>query len=328
MLNKEDSKQRLLIVASVAIVILLLMNGYLLYNYFQQDTTIERQNLELEESDRLRIEMDKQYHQALSDLEEMRTGNEELNAIIDEQKAELKQQRDRIDQLLKGGGSLDRARAELKNLKAQVQEYTARIEKLKAENEDLRSRNERLAQRTENLSSDLDSARLFNQSLSSEKAQLEQDKLQLTADRTRLSNKVTLASVVKVDGVNTTGMKVRDSGKKVKKRYAKNVDLLQICFTATANEVTNPGVEQFHVRIINPIGETMALDENSAGILIDRATGEEVRYSSIREHDYDNSPAEICFDWAPANPTFTRGNYQVEVYNKDYFAGKGEFQLK
>jgi hypothetical protein len=123
-------------------------------------------------------------------------------------------------------------------------------------------------------------------------------------------------------------MKAKGNGKNVKKRYAKNVDLLRICFTTTENDVASPGVEQFYVRIINPIGETMAIDEESSGILIDQETGEEIRYSSIREYDYTNNREEVCFDWAPVNPTFTRGNYQLEVYNKKYLAGRGGFQLK
>lgn len=328
MLKKEDSKQRLLAVAAVAIIILLLMNAYLLYNYFSKEKTIDSQKTELVEADRLRIEMDKQYHQALSELEEMRTGNEELNAIIDQQKVELKESKNRIEKLLKNGRSLDRARAEIGNLKTQVAEYTARIENLKAENESLRGKNEQLSERTRTLSTDLDAQRNKNQELSSVKSQLEQEKMALTADKTRLADKVNLASVVKVENVSATGMKARESGKTVKKRYAKNVDLLRVCFTATANEVTNPGVEQFYVRIINPIGETMAIDESTSGTFIDQGTGEEVRYSSIREYDYDNARGEICFDWAPVNPTFTRGIYQVEVYNKAHLAGQGEFSLK
>ena len=121
---------------------------------------------------------------------------------------------------------------------------------------------------------------------------------------------------------------MRGSGKAVKKNYAKNVDQLRICFSTVENEVVAPGTEQFFVRIINPIGETMAIDEVSSGVLIDKATGEEVRYSSIREYDYNQDATEVCFTWAPEVPTFTRGNYQVEVYNKGHLAGLGEFQLK
>lgn len=326
--SKEQSKQRLLSIAAAVIVVLLLMNGYLLYKYLDKSNKVDQQAIELSESNKLRIEMDKQYHQALSDLEEMRTGNEELNSIIDQQKAELKEQKNRIDQLLKSGGKLDRARAEVRNLKTQIQEYTARIETLIAENEELRGQNEMLSEKTQSLTANLDDAQIRNQELSGVKENLEKEKQQLTADKTRLASKVNLASVIKVEGISTTGMKTKSNGKAVKKRYAKNVDHLKICFNATANEVTNPGVEQFYVRLINPIGETMAIDEESAGIFIAEGTGEEVRYSSVRELDYDNQSEQTCFDWAPVNPTFTRGKYQVEVYNKKYLAGQGEFQLK
>jgi len=328
MSTKEQSKQRLLGIAAAVIVLLLLVNGFLLYKYLEKSKSLDQQGIELSESNKLRIEMDKQYHQALSELEEMRTGNEELNAIIDQQKAELKEQKERISRLLKNGGSLDRARAELRNLKTQVQEYTAHIEQLKAENESLRGENELLSEKTKSLTSNLDDAQVRNQELTGQKENLEKEKQQLSADKSRLTSTVTFASVVKVDNVSTTGMKTKSSGKAVKKRYAKNVDLLRICFDATENEVTTPGTEQFYVRIINPIGETMAIDEESSGVFTEKSTGEEIRYSSIRELDYDNRSEKLCLDWAPANPTFTRGKYQVEVYNKQYLAGRGEFQLK
>lgn len=328
MSTKEQSKQRLLAVAAAVIVVLLLMNGYLLYKYLEKSKSLDQQGIELSESNKLRIEMDKQYHQALSELEEMRTGNEELNAIIDSQKAELKKQKDKINNLLKDGRNIDRARAEVRNLRTQIQEYTAHIENLKAENESLRGENALLTEKTQSLTSNLDQAQMRNQELSGEKDNLLKEKNQLTADKTRLAGKVNLASVVKVENVTATGMKTKGSGKATKKRYAKNIDHLRLCFTATANEVTNPGVEQFYVRIINPIGETMTIDEASSGILVTEDTSEEVVYSSIWEHDYDNQQENICIDWAPVNPIFTRGKYQVEIYNKRYLAGRGEFQLK
>lgn len=324
----NDSSKRLLAIAAVVVVVLLAIIAFLLYNKVTQDKVIDEQYTELAEADKLRIEMDKQYHQALSELEEMRTGNEELNAIIDQQKVELKGQRDRIDKLLKGGGSLDRARAEIRNLTAQVEEYIAQIDMLKAENEGLKDENYTLTERTRSLSVNLDSARAQNQGLSSQNQQLSSEKERLAAERARLSDKVTIASVVKVKDINVIGLKERSNGKTVKKKSAKNVDQLRICFQTTANEVTNPGVEQFFVRIINPIGETMAIDELSSGVLIDKATGDEVRYSSIREYDYNNDETEVCFNWDPEMASFQRGNYQVEIYNKGHLAGTGTFSLK
>lgn len=328
MANIDDSKHRLLAIAAIVIVVLLAINAFLLYNKYNQDSVIEEQKSDLVEADRLKIEMDKQYHEALSDLEEMRSTNEELNALIDQQKEELKQQRNRIEQLLKGGGNLDRARTEIQNLKSQVQEYLSRIEQLREENEGLKGENEALASRTEELSQTLQSERDKNEALSGENQSLASEKKQLAAEKNQLSERVTLASVIKINQVNVTGLKERSNGKTVKKRYAKNVDQLRVCFSTEANEVTHAGIEQFFIRIVNPIGETLAIDELGGGVLVNKSTGEEVRYTSIREYSYENEESEICFNWDPSMASFQKGTYRVEIYNKGYLAGAGDFELK
>lgn len=53
---------------------------------------IKGQNAELIESTKVKADLEKTYYQALSDLEEMRGNNSELNAMIETQKTELKKQ--------------------------------------------------------------------------------------------------------------------------------------------------------------------------------------------------------------------------------------------
>ena len=102
----------------------------------------------------------------------------------------------------------------------------------------------------------------------------------------------------------------------------------RLCMVVEANEVTNPGMEKFFVRIINPVGETMAIDDLGAGVLVDKSTGDEVRYTSAAEYDYQNTEMDHCFNWNPAVSNFQKGNYQVEIYNKGLLAGAGTFNLK
>jgi DNA repair ATPase RecN len=328
MANNNSSQQRLLAIAAVVVVALLAVNAFLLYNKYSQDKVIEEQKSDIEEADKLKIELEKQYHEALSELEEMRGTNEELNAIIDQQKVELRQQKERIEGLIRDGKELNRARAELKSMGTQVQQYLAEIQQLKQERESLIAEKTQLSERTAALSTDLDSARAQNTLLSGEKSSLQAERQQLTVEKTALTETVNLASVVKVQSVRVTPLKERDSGKTVKKSKAKNVDQLKICFQTTANEVTRPGVERFYVRILNPVGETMAIDELGSGKITNKKTGEEIRFTQVKEYDYNNDEAEICFNWDPNLGAFQRGKYKVEIYNKGHLAGTGEFDLK
>ncbi|MBI5915232.1 MAG: hypothetical protein HY842_07640 [Bacteroidetes bacterium] len=328
MATNNSSQQRLLIIAGIVIATLLVTNGFLLCNKYNQDNVLDSQTTKLAETDKLKIELEKQYHEALSELEELRGTSQELDAIIDQQKEELKLQKSKIDGLLRDGKELGRARAEMNNMRTQVQSYVAKIEELKAENEGLRGERDQLAERSQSLSANLDSAAVRNSLLEGEKSSLSAEKQQLTDEKNRLADKVNLASVIKIDKISVTPLKERSSGKTVKKKYAKNVDQLKICIHTTENKIARPGVENFYVRILNPVGETMAIDELGAGTFYSRESSEEIRYTYMKEYDYNQDATDICFNWDPNLGAFSKGKYKVEVYNKGHLAGTGGFDLK
>jgi len=142
-----------------------------------------------------------------------------------------------------------------------------------------------------------------------------------------LDKKVNIASVVNVGDVSATGWKIRRNGKTAKKKYAKNVDRLELCFNTSENLVTDPGDELFHIRIINPLGETLAVEEMGSGVMTDASDKEQIRFTQAQTIDYQNESTQICMNWEPSTG-FDKGLYSVEVYNKGYIAGRGEFRLK
>jgi chromosome segregation ATPase len=328
MSNNKQSQQRLLTIAVLVIMVLLLINAFLLFNKVSQGKVIEEQKTELTEAETLKTELEKQYHDAQAELEAMKGSNEELNAIIDQQKLELEQQRDKVNRLLRDGKELNRARAELRNFKSQVEEYLARISQLTAENESLRSERDDLSTQARSLSQNLDSAAAANRQLSDEKQALTAEKQALSEERSRLSDKVNLASVIKVNSLEITPLKERSSGKDVKKKYAKNVEKLKICFKTTDNLITKAGTEQFHVRVLTPRGETMSAENTGGGKIFNRDTGEEMLFSFSKEVEYDNRSAQVCHVWSPSLESFSQGKYTVEVYNKGHRAGTGQVVLK
>ncbi len=328
MATNNSSQQRLLIIAGIIIATLLVTNGVLLCNKYKQDTVVDTQTTKLAEADKLKIELEKQYQEALSELEEMRGNNEELNAIIDQQKEELKQQKNKIDGLLRDGKEIGRARAEMNNMRSQVAGYVAEIERMRVEIDNLKGERDQLSERTRNLSTNLDSANMRASLLEGEKSALSAEKRQLVEDKSKLTEKVNLASVIKIDKVEVTPLKERNSGKTVKKKYAKNVDQLKVCIHTTENKIAKPGVETFYVRILNPVGETMAIDELGAGTFFSKENGEELRYTYSKDYDYNQDAANICFNWDPNVGSFGKGKYTVEVYNKGHLAGTGKFDLK
>ncbi|MEQ8706281.1 MAG: hypothetical protein RIC19_20275 [Phaeodactylibacter sp.] len=325
--KQDDGQQRLKIAAIATIAVLAIVCIVLVMSLVSKNNANESLSYELNESEQLKAELEKQYYEALSEMEEMRGSNEELNALIEAQKAELKDAKGRIDVLLRDSRNLAEARKQINGLNAKVEQYLAEINQLRQENEELTERTAALSEENYALNSNLDSARVRNMELSSAKAALVSEKEAVEADRARLAKKVNIASVVKVSNVEAEGLKIRNNGKTTSRRSAKSVDQLQVCFNTVANQVAEVGVEAFMIRIINPLGETLAVESMGSGVFVNSANGEQIRYTTIKEVDYDRDEQRLCLVWAP-NEAFQEGNYEIEVYNKGYLAGTTSFQLK
>ncbi len=319
--NQNKPNQNFIAIAAVIGILLLGIIGYLAYQNMQKSRQLETTMSDLDETQKLKAELDTQYNQALTDLEAQKTNNQELNAVIDQQKGELEQQRNKISGLLKNKGSLDKARVEIGNLKSQASQYLAQIEKLKSENEALAGENANLSTEKERLAADLQSKSAENEELSSTKATL-------VSEKEKLSAKVNIASVIKMKSVSAIGQKVKGSGKVKDENSAKSVDQIKVCFTTVENEVAKAGAEKFYIRIINPLGETLAIEDMGSGMLTNKKTGEEVRFTKMEEIDYANNEAQSCIIWAPSNASFAKGDYQIEVYNKGFLAGTTKLKLK
>lgn len=299
---------------------MLIAVAWLTYNSISTTRILEQKIAELEEAESLQIELENQYNDALTELDRLKGENEDINNMIDQQKKELESQKSQISSLLREKRKLNAARAEINNLRTKVASYIAEIEQLKAEQEQLSEENMELKEATSTLNSDLQSKTIENESLYSARAKLVNEKEEL-------AQAVRLGSVVKVKDINVTGQKLRKSGKAAKRSSAKRINQLKVCFTTMTNELVAPGTEKFYIRIINPKGETIAIDDLGSGTLENNKTGEEVRFTQVAEYDYANDETQLCFVWEPGVP-FQSGSYDVEIYNKGYLAGSGSFELK
>merc|ERR1712137_961179 len=81
--KQDNSRQKLIAIAAVIIVALLGVNAFLIVNSMNKSKANKELTSQLDESEQLKAELEKQYYEALSELEEMRGSNEELNALIE-----------------------------------------------------------------------------------------------------------------------------------------------------------------------------------------------------------------------------------------------------
>ncbi len=323
----KNRRQRVLVIAGIIIFLLLGLNVFLLVGRAEQSRENKELTTQLDESEQLKAVLEKQYYEALSELEELRGNNEELNALIEKQQEDLRAQKGRIEVLLQDRRNLAEARQQIEEMKMRMDTYMAEVNQLRAQNKQLLATNDMLVEEKDSLSSQLENQRATNEELAASQAELVDETQRLEAERSNLRRKVNIASVVKVNDLEVTGQKIRNNGKRATKRFAKNIDELRICFQTEVNEVTEPGAESFAIRIVNPLGETLYVESLGSRVITDNETGEEVRVTQVAEVDYERSAEDICMIWTP-NQQLTEGIYGVEVYNKGYLAGSGLFELK
>lgn len=326
-MSSSNSKSNLVAIAVVAILGLLGLSGYLFYANQNLKQSAERLTQTINDKENAFDELNNTYFEAVTELDGMKGNNEELNALIEKQKDELKAKKNQIGRLLRSKNDFAKAKVEMAEMREQLSQYITEVNTLKAENEELLAQTVELGNRNKSLQTDLSSKISQNTDLETARVQLVSEKADLTSKNAVLDKKVNIASVIKISDVVTTGWKIRKNGKAAKKKYAKNIDRLELCFNTTDNLVTASGNEIFQIRIINPLGETLAVEEMGSGVMTDQSTKEQVRYTKAEAVDYQNEAGNVCLNWNPSTP-FDKGLYAVEIYNKGYLAGKGEFRLK
>lgn len=325
--NNNGGSKKLLTAAAAIIIALLGTNAYLLYNKTQQTQIIQQTTQNLDESEKAKAELEKTVAEANASLDQMRTQNADLNKLIDEQKAQLAAQKDKIGGLLANKNGLAQAKAEMSKLKSQISGYLAEISRLKEENTQLTTKNTQLTADKDNLTQEVSRERTQKEEIAAARAELAAQKEKVDSENKTLSKKVNAAAVIKADEIKVTTLEV-ENGKEDKAKKSKNVNRVKICFKALANNIADAGDEHFFVRIISPTGETLASKDSGGGKLTVLPKNEQILYTTENNVNYSNKDTDVCTNWDAKNITLAKGQYEVEVYNKGYLCGKGTFKIK
>ncbi len=318
-MSSNNSNQTLVAIGSAIIIALL---GAVIYLYMNNNTTgqkLEATNLKLEQTIQLRDSLDTQFNEAILELDEMKGTNVELNEIIEQQKADLTKQKNRIAGLISSKRKLNEAREEIAGLNSRVEQYIAQINQLQGEKETLITEKQ-------TLTTDLTTARASNEELMTAKATLVSEKENLEEVRAQLAEKVEIGSVVKTSKVTVQPYKIRKNGKLDKKKSAKRTDMLEICFDMNRNGVVAAGDESFQFVLMDPTG-TPLLNDTQSGSFQSKETGSEIRYTYEVTEAYTNEAKNVCVQYQDPNG-YQKGIHEIMIYNKGFLAGTGTFTLK
>jgi len=312
-------------------VLLLALVGFNIYQWINNNElkeTNQQKVAEFFELEKLHAGLDSDYEAAMSSLEELRSDNQAANELIDSQKLELSNQKKKISGLIWKSRELKKAKEEISNLNASVSGYITQINKLKGENDLLAAANTTLIKEKKVLTADLSSQKQANTVLAEEKEQIIKEKKALDKKKTALDQQVDVASAIKLNSLIVEGRQIKGEGETKEQKKVKKLDFLRTCLITETNVIVPPGKQDVYLRIIDPQGVTVSRNDGATGgILTNKITGEQVRYTVKGHFDYANDEHNECFDWDP-DFTLTKGKYTVEAYHRDYMVGKGDFFLK
>lgn len=315
---------------AIALVGLFLLLGFSAYQWYQLRTVkaeLSSTKSNLLENEKLQAELEQDYQNALGNLEELRGTNTDLNSMIDQQKAELTEQKKKVSNLIWARGELTKIREELDIFKSQSAAYASEIRDLKAQNASLSTDNRMLSSAKTALEGEVAIQGQKIQDLDEKTTKLSKIKAEIEGENTMLSGKVDMAEAIKINFISVNGFKERDGKDAKMTNRAKNTAFLKTCFKTETNLVTAAGDETFYLRLLSPSGETMFDEQLGSGTLTNKLDGSDVRYTSSGDIAYGNTDTEGCISFEP-NYELGAGNYGVEIFNKGYLVGKGNFQLK
>lgn len=323
----SKSKNKLAAWAIIAIIGLLGMNGYQWFTNSQLKTQSIRQEGELVEIEKIQAELELDYTAALEDLEDMRSDSKELNSLIESQKVELKSQKDKINNLIWTKRELTKAKEGIASMNAQAAQYVAELTQLRNENQTLMASNSQLKEQNSSLNIQYQNEQRAKKEIEEARAVLAAEKERLSKTNEELDVKVDMANAIKINFMKVQGYKLKDDGKRKKKSRAKNINSIDICFTTETNLVTPSGAKEFQVRLIDPLGETVAREDMGSGVLTNKLDNTQVRYTTTGIIDYQNTDTEGCISWNFTD-RLPKGMYDVEIYNNGFKVGKGNYKMK
>jgi len=263
---------------------------------------------ELSASDKRYTELDARYTVALADIESYRGKNATLDSLISMKEKSL------LD--MKSNLNRERKQRQLgeKEYKQQLVDLNSLITGLASKIDSLQRANGILIVQKDSLGNDI----YQKQTVIS----------QLETTNSSLSQKVTVASLLIPTHIVAEGIHDKSNGKVSETNRASKAHHLKVCFDIPQNKVAETGSKTFFIRILNPDGSVLAIDNQGSGVFTSVETGAEIQYSTTLTADYQQqSQAGLCTVWNQGTP-FQEGNYTNEIYQDGYLTGKQMFELK
>ena len=296
--KKEGEKKSIVM---IAIIVLLVANGLLLWQFFSKKTQVETLTEETVTLTTSRDSVVREYKGIKAELDVIQIQKADLQNKLTLNEAELQAQAEKIEKLIKAEANVNAIKAEIATLKNLKSQYETKITELEQANQILKSKNQEL-------DVNLTEVKSKNENLSQENV--------------KLANKVAIGSILKADAVTAMGVRFKSSGKEVIVKKAKDAEKIKICFTILENVITEKGKKAVYVRVLGPDNSILSASAETFNY-----NGQPIPYTTTEDFNYDNKKQDLCMYW-PKGSAYSKGNYTVEIYVDGSQIGTSTFELK
>jgi chromosome segregation ATPase len=306
--EERSSNNRTLLVVGL-ILVLLSINGILLYmqrkaknEVAQKEQEVQNKNAELEDQIKKFMTLKSDFERQSQELQQMGMTNDSLEARIAAVNADLLQLRAfRASSFSVADQKKFRARAS--SLEGIIRKKDEEIAKLKADNQQLFGENNELKTKQNEMTDSLTS---------------------LKSTKQALAQKVTMAqrlqtSMMKINIITNKGKEKADDEAEYK---AKRVEKIKITYALARNDVADQGTKTVYLRLIEPDGST--LTQGGGTMTVD---GQEQPYTASQEILFTNSNTPYTFVFSKG-AAYKEGKHVVELYSNGFQIGTASFTLK
>lgn len=228
----------------------------------------------------------------------------ELSNQLEDRDSTILAYADEIKQLLRSKGELSKARNKIKRLKEISKRYVSAIDSLYTLNQQLLLEN--------------DSVKKANLLILSRNRTLEEN-------NQTLSERVFTASMLRVENIQVEGVYYRSSGRVVTTTRASKIQNFNICFDIIENKVTDIGLKELLIRIIDPNGNVLNVANKIQETIMDNDSV--VEYTTNYNFDYVNEKISDCKLWTRGN-VLVPGVYYFEFIMDEQVIGIASLKLR
>jgi hypothetical protein len=267
----DDKRIKFLVLGLLVAIILL--TAFLVWTKVQSKEQIALMIENVEQKNALRDDLD----DLIDEHELLKDENSDLSDQLSSKDSLINAYSDEIKDLLRSEADLNKAKLKIKKLREISKKYVNALDSLFILNENLQLEN--------------DSVKRVNRTISNKNRDL-------VRTNKNLFQKVSTASVLKLENIFVEGLYYRASGREVTTSRANKIQNFKICYTILENKITEPGEKEIFVRILDDENNVLNVSNMVQELELSDTI---IQYTTNYKFDYQNTKLDDCILW-------TRGN--------------------